>query len=152
MQVLFVEDDEITRDIIASVLRGRMTLRSVSSGDEAMALLGSGYRPDLLLTDIQLPGNHDGWAVARAFQERHRSLPVVYLTASRSAADPVRHSVFLMKPVKPALLVAAIEACLGRRFGGEPATAERRRIGHALARRPLAATAHGLGPARGRLS
>ena len=111
MLVVLVEDDEISREIIESTLvREGMTVRTVASGDEAVALLTDDLRPDLLLTDLQLPGDLDGWSVAEIFQDEHPHLPVIYITATDGESEHVGNSIYLRKPVSPQLLLGAIKA------------------------------------------
>ena len=78
-----------------------------------MALLETGFEPDLLLTDVQLPGDIDGWLLARFFKDEIPELPVVYMTATRRDIDQVTNSIYLLKPVRPSLLTQAVET-IGR--------------------------------------
>ncbi len=111
MQILLVEDDEICRDVVeATLLRHGDTVTSVATGSEAVALLESGLEPDLLVTDIQLPGEFAGWLLARLFQDHLPELPVVYITASHRGAHQVSNSIYLLKPLRPWLLLQAVEA------------------------------------------
>lgn len=109
MRVMLVEDDAINRDIMGAALAsGGIQVTSVATGDEAVALLDGGFCPDLLLTDIRLPGNCDGWLVARIYKDELPGLPVIYVTASRTATDQVDNSVYLRKPISPKLLLATV--------------------------------------------
>jgi CheY-like chemotaxis protein len=112
MLVVLVEDDEISRDIVEATLRREgLSVRTVATGDEAVALLTDELlRPDLLVTDLQLPGDLDGWSVAQIFQDEHPNLPVIYITATDGESDHVGNSIYLRKPVSPNLLLGAIKA------------------------------------------
>lgn len=111
MRVLLVEDDDVCRTLIEATLEKEgYEITSVATGDEALALLAEGTRPDLLVTDIQLPGDVDGWLLARACRDGIPDLPVVYITAADRGDYHVSNSVFLLKPVRSSLLLQAIEA------------------------------------------
>ncbi len=111
MRVVLVEDDEITRGIVETALREQeIEVRSFTSGDEAVAILDDGIEADLLITDINLPGEMDGWAVAHLYRDEFPKLPVIYITATRELTDHVTKSVYLRKPVKLKLLLQAVSA------------------------------------------
>jgi CheY-like chemotaxis protein len=123
MRILFVEDDEICREVVGAILQKHGNhVTSVATGTEAVTLLDDGLKPDLLLTDIQLPGDFDGWTVARVFQDQIPELPVIYLTAAFRDADPVTNSIYLMKPVRPGLLMQAIGAIAHAATAAAPGT------------------------------
>jgi CheY-like chemotaxis protein len=111
MHIMVVEDDATCRTIVeAALTQSGMRVTSAATGAQAVAMLDDGLRPDLLLTDIRLPGPCDGWLIARIFRDECPNLPVIYLTGSQPETDQVSNSVFLRKPVRPGLLVEAIKA------------------------------------------
>lgn len=90
--VLLVEDNEawaeLTREAFADVDAG-IDVRTVSSGQEALALLLGGLTPDLVLLDLNMPGV-DGRDVLRALQgEPDRPFDVVVLSASVAERDRI---------------------------------------------------------------
>jgi CheY-like chemotaxis protein len=122
MRILLVEDDEVCREIVEVTLRKHgHEVVSVATGPEAVAVFDTGERPDLLLTDIQLPGELDGWDLAHLLQDEVPELPVIYITGSRSDAEPVSNSIYLRKPVRPQLLLQAVAA-----IGSTTVTSDRR--------------------------
>jgi two-component system cell cycle sensor histidine kinase/response regulator CckA len=121
MSVLLLEDDDITRVMLETILRGvGLDVTPVSDGNEVLDLLEQGRTFELLLTDIQLPGHFDGWSMAVEVRRRIPEIPVVYMTATHQQAIPVARSVYLRKPMKPKLLVSVIGALLGRRLTSMP--------------------------------
>ena len=115
MSVLLVEDDEYAREIVAGVLEASgLTVTTARTGEEALDLLEQGYTYDLLLTDIQLPGAHDGWSVAVEARRHRPEIAVVYVSASHQQKCPVTRSVFLRKPLRPNLLLQIVGTLLGR--------------------------------------
>ncbi|HEX2137072.1 MAG TPA: response regulator [Microvirga sp.] len=122
MRVLFVEDDDVSRVVVEATLRDcGIRVVSVSSAAEALDLLESGIEPDLLLTDIQLPGDCDGCMLAEIFQDELPDLPIIFITAKPQGVHQVNNSVYLLKPLKPALLLEAIGAIAPARAGRLPA-------------------------------
>ena len=60
-RVLVVEDEVLVRLMMADELRGRgFAVMEAANVDEALAILESSSRVDLILTDVQVPGPH-GW-------------------------------------------------------------------------------------------
>ena len=102
--VLIVEDDESTRDLLATAIDDERGYESVqvANADEALAAL-SRTPPDLLLLDIQLPGMSglDLYDRIKA-DARFRNLPVVFETgAARENADALRErgiATYVKKP------------------------------------------------------
>ncbi|HVA85685.1 MAG TPA: response regulator [Candidatus Saccharimonadales bacterium] len=63
--LLIVEDDESLRQILARHLRSRgYGVEEAASAEEAVRCLGAGVRPDLVVLDINLPGD-TGWDLLR---------------------------------------------------------------------------------------
>lgn len=121
MSILLVEDDEFARELLEMVLTGSgLSVVSVSNGDEALDLLEQGETFDLLMTDIRLPGQHDGWSTAVEVRRFVPDIPVIYMTASHQQSCPVSRSVYLRKPVKPKLLISVVSALLDRPLQVEP--------------------------------
>jgi two-component system KDP operon response regulator KdpE len=115
--VLFVEDDEATRGLIASNLRRHgYVVREAADGEEALRLWEAG-RPDVLLVDLGLPGI-DGLAVVRRIR-RDASTPIIVLSARGQERDKVTAldlgaDDYVTKPVGMAELQARLRAALRR--------------------------------------
>ena len=63
--VLIVEDDDSLRTIVVRYLRGqRFTVAEAASSEEAVAAMDDGLHPDVVLLDINLPGD-TGWDLLR---------------------------------------------------------------------------------------
>jgi FixJ family two-component response regulator len=75
-----------------------------------------------LVTDIRLPGESDGWDLARRARELNAQLPVVYVTGD-SAADwsvkGVPNSVVIQKPYAAIQLVTAVATLITNRDTNE---------------------------------
>lgn len=86
--VVLVEDDLFTRRLCAlgfQAFRTPYELYCASNGYEGLRLIGK-HQPDLLLTDLKMPGI-DGFAMIRELQRapEHRCLRIVVLTAMGGA-------------------------------------------------------------------
>jgi DNA-binding response OmpR family regulator len=111
--VLFVEDDEALRRIVARQLRvRRFEVTEAESAEEAVAQLVAGLRPAVVLLDLNLPGD-TGWDLLRSNTWRDAGSPPV-LVASATTVDPRRLDQFrcagyLPKPFALETLVDTLE-------------------------------------------
>jgi len=117
LNALVVDDELDARELFASILEANgASVLSAASADEAMQLLRS--RPvDVLVSDIEMPGE-DGYSLLqRANAERGHPLAAIAVTAYARTADRRRaleagFASHLAKPVEPADLIAAIVSVL----------------------------------------
>ena len=71
------------------------------TGDDAARLLRAGERFDLLVTDIRMPGEVDGWELARIAREIQPEIKVIYVSGfPGDNHDPVGGSSFIKKPYR----------------------------------------------------
>jgi CheY-like chemotaxis protein len=122
-RVLVVDDEPDSNDVVSTLLGScGADVRSAGSAARALDVLAS-WRPDLVVTDIGMPGE-DGYALRARMDERRDVLgriPIIALTAYASTDDRVRllaagFRMHVTKPVEPAELVAAV-ANVGRASG-----------------------------------
>ena len=116
VQVLLVDDDPDTLQILSVLLSERMArVQGASSVAEAMEVL-QWYQPDVLVSDLAMP-NEDGYALIkklRALDEKAgKKTPAVALTSYVRVADRTRaisagFNLFVPKPVEPNELISAI--------------------------------------------
>jgi two-component system, response regulator PdtaR len=114
--VLTVEDDEQVRVLAESILKeeGYETL-SAADVNEALALLRSERKIDVLFTDIQLGTDFQGGLdLAQEAVSLRPKIPVVY-SSGRDLTDGMRAlfvepSLYLQKPYDPAQLTDAVGA------------------------------------------
>src|SRR6185436_15218268 len=92
-----------------------LTVTTVASGREALAVLAGGARPDLILLDLMMP-EMNGWQfLERASADpRLASIPVVIMTA-RKATDslPMPSREVIRKPFDYTALLSTITRCTG---------------------------------------
>jgi signal transduction histidine kinase len=121
--VLVAEDEPDLREYIEASLRSQFDVATASDGAQALALVKS-RAPDLVLTDVMMPGT-SGTDLCRAIKQdpRLKSTPVIVLTAL-SATDNVLDAYsagaddFVTKPFHSRVLLARINAQLRLRSVG----------------------------------
>ena len=80
IRVWLVEDDASIRWVLERALHnGGMQLRAFESAEPALEAL-TGETPDVLLTDIRMPGR-SGLELLQEVRARHPDLPVIVMTA-----------------------------------------------------------------------
>jgi CheY-like chemotaxis protein len=109
--ILVIDDDPDLRETVLLLLADHgYGVSAVASGREALDLLATGHRPDLILLDLMMP-EMNGWQ----FLDHVRadpalaSIPVVIMTAHPDAGPlvaPAREA--LRKPFDAAVLLGAI--------------------------------------------
>ena len=110
--LLVVEDDFLVRLTMADALTDG-GFEVIEAGDAREALSRVCERNDIsaMLTDINLPGGEDGFALARAVRVIRPDLPVVYASGRYTAAESgksVDGSRFLAKPFTPSVAADVI--------------------------------------------
>ena len=111
IEVLIVEDAEITRQIVVEFL-GALGFHVVCAGDGAEALqLLEGWTPHVIVMDAQMSGV-DGVSAVRALRASPEPLPVIAISGSGSpmqeGGTQVLHAPFLPKPFSPDALLAEV--------------------------------------------
>ncbi|HYB94598.1 MAG TPA: ATP-binding protein [Vicinamibacterales bacterium] len=118
VRVLVVEDDADGREIVRRILeQAGGEVRTAENPTDADAVLAE-WRPQLLISDIEMPGE-DGYAFLRRLRQSPtnsaRELPAIALTAYARVEDRIRalaagFQMHVPKPVEPAELIAVILA------------------------------------------
>jgi two-component system alkaline phosphatase synthesis response regulator PhoP len=136
-RILVVDDDPDFQTMLAMVLESAgHEVDMAFDGRRALARMRE-QRPELVILDVMMTTDTEGFAVARAIRAEPSlaALPIIMLTSIheekkltfRLAPDPTWLPVdrFLDKPVKPALLLAAVtEALAGIRLDRDKGDAQ----------------------------
>lgn len=123
-KILIIDDDKDFQDITRLVLENNgFTVVSAYGPEEGLRMVQS-EKPDLLILDVLMPDNYEGFAVARNIREELnlRELPIILLTAVHGEKKvPYRFApheeylpvdYFFDKPVQPEVLVGKIKELL----------------------------------------
>ncbi|WNJ93535.1 CheR family methyltransferase [Bosea sp. 685] len=124
--VLLIEDDPELHDLLELLLKdeGHQVL-AATDGLAALAMMTSGaLRPDVILSDFNLPKGMNGLETAAKLRERdHRETPVIILTGDISTetlrAIKLLNCMHLNKPVKVEEVTQAIQNILERKADPE---------------------------------
>jgi PAS domain S-box-containing protein len=112
--VLLVEDNLEVQEIVGMLLEqlGYRVL-SVQSADGALQLLASAEAVDLVFTDIVMPGELDGMALARQVKKEYPDIAVLLTTGYAKAVNTFEANFpILRKPYQLATLAGAIRDAL----------------------------------------
>jgi two-component system alkaline phosphatase synthesis response regulator PhoP len=123
-QILIVDDDEDILNFLSyNVTNAGYEVFTACNGSEALALAQK-HRPDLILLDLMMPGI-DGIEVCTELRQKkgHYQPLIVFLTAraedySQVAALEAGGDDYIVKPIRPRLLITKIESLLRRKTGG----------------------------------
>ena len=131
VRVLVVEDQWDTRDLIAEILRtAGCEVVATGSVPEALEALAS-FRPDVLVSDIGMPGE-DGYALLRRIRQSTeawlRALPALAVSAYAREEDRIRSlavgfQMHITKPFEPLDLTAAVGHLVPREPAPSPSEA-----------------------------
>lgn len=122
--ILLIDDDPDFQDMMTMVLRSAgYQVRSAFNGEQAFGVM-AGWRPDLVILDVMMTTDTEGFAVARRIRSDPdlAGMPIIMLTAIHREKDlPYRFTpdddwlpvnAFLDKPVKPHRLLRAVADAL----------------------------------------
>jgi signal transduction histidine kinase/CheY-like chemotaxis protein len=121
VRVLVVDDEPDAREVVATILASSgAVVRAVGSADAAVGALAE-FAPDVLLSDIAMPGE-DGFALlrrVRSLPSPHANVAAVAVTAFAADEDAARalaagFFAHLPKPIEPARVLAAVARAAGR--------------------------------------
>lgn len=117
-KILILDDKTEFRTLTKTILSSKFEVESAENGIQGLALLQSGYMPDLIVTDLMMPvlGGKD-------FVEQIKNsgvfshIPVIVLSSIDKSDEKIKlinlgANDYLEKPYNPAELLARIENLL----------------------------------------
>jgi CheY-like chemotaxis protein len=119
--VLVVEDEVLVRMVIADYLR-ECGYRVIEAGSaaEAITVLTSPEPVDIVFSDIQMPGEMDGFGLATWVRQNQPGLKVLLASgnarSARTAGDLCEEGPLEQKPYHPQTILGRIQ----RLLAGEP--------------------------------
>ena len=116
-RILLVDDNH---DVRASMRRALAqaghNVVEAGSGEAAAALIRNAVPFDLLVTDVRMPGQCDGPALAACWREKAPGRPVLFVSGEADArldtGTPGPHEAVLPKPFQRAALLDAVQRLL----------------------------------------
>ncbi|MDP5171523.1 MAG: response regulator [Bacteroidia bacterium] len=119
-QMMIVDDSEFMRRFLSKFLGKKLSLTLVADGVEALQKLHGGYRPNVILADINMP-NLNGFEFLEHLQASplYRSIPVIMLSSNDDSNDRIKSLRlgavdYILKPFNPIELELRIEAQIQR--------------------------------------
>jgi DNA-binding response OmpR family regulator len=117
-KILIIDDKTEFRRLTKSVLISKYDVEGSENGIEALSLLQSGYRPDLIVCDLMMPvlGGKDFVEQLKS-SGAFKDIPVIILSSIDKSDEKIKlinlgASDYLEKPYNPAELLARIENLL----------------------------------------
>jgi len=124
MRVLIIEDEKKTAAFLRKGLTEAGFIPDVADNGEDGLFKAMSLDYDLIILDAML-ARKDGWSVLAEMRQKHKSTPVLFLTARDAVADRVKGlelgaDDYLVKPYAFTELLARIRALLRRRAERQP--------------------------------
>ncbi|HZH53966.1 MAG TPA: response regulator [Microvirga sp.] len=114
---LVVEDEILVRMVIVDTLMDDgFEVIEATNGDEALLALSRRPDVDLIISDIEMPGTVNGFALARRVAEQRPGIRMI-LVSGRAAPRPgdlPAGAEFMPKPIYPEALLQAANRIIGR--------------------------------------
>lgn len=110
--ILVIEDDDLVREVIVSVLGySGYNVLTASNGKEGIGLLDNGQPPDFIISDINMP-IMDGNEVAEYIRNSssYKYIPIIAITGNSTDVKKGLFNGILRKPFKMEHLMYFIES------------------------------------------
>jgi CheY-like chemotaxis protein len=118
--ILVVEDEVLVRLVIAEYLRecGYKVYEAVNAGEALEMLQSSGVPIDVVFSDVQMPGEIDGFGLARWVRANEPGVQVILTSGVERSADIAatlcEAGPLLEKPYPPHDVVDRIQQLIGK--------------------------------------
>jgi DNA-binding NtrC family response regulator len=111
-----VEDELLIRTMVSDELRDAgYDVVEAFNADEALLLLKSPLRVDLIISDVRMPGSLDGMGLLAAVRETQPKLPVIITSGHQDPGAAIAEGAtyFLAKPYSIWTIMNAVHRELG---------------------------------------
>ena len=115
LRILVVEDEFLIRMMVSEGFReAGYQVCEAANADWALRLIES-FTPDLIVTDVQMPGSINGLEMLATVRRSYPVLPVIVTSGHLAASDiPVDDRTFFWpKPVAFVKLIAVVQNTIG---------------------------------------
>ena len=113
-----MDDEALNLSVLMSLLKHTYSVRACKTGEDALATIGAGLIPDLILLDIVMPGI-DGFTVLKKLQDspKTKEIPVIFISALDSFIDEEKGFElgavdYIAKPFRAAIVMMRVKAQL----------------------------------------
>ena len=120
-QVLSVDDDPFIQMVLHTILKDHYQITTCRNGMEAMAWLEEGNKPDVIITDLEMP-MFTGYELIRQVRASslHSTIPIIVLSTHENSLTRIQclemgADDFVIKPFNPLEVRAKVEVILRRR-------------------------------------
>ncbi len=114
-RVLIVEDDELVAELAAGMLSELGFETTIThSAKDALERLKTGERPNLVFSDVIMPGGLSGIELAHRVRDRFPELPILLTTGYSEEVGGSHGFPVLQKPYEMDTLAGALEKLLKR--------------------------------------
>lgn len=117
-KVLFVDDAKTFRRFVKMYLSKKHQVVTAENGEEALELLENGYYPDVIVTDLMMPGV-DGESLVEKIKANPnlQKIPVIILSGNDKSSERIKLMKigavdYMVKPFNPAELEIRIDNLL----------------------------------------
>lgn len=120
VKILLAEDGKDQARILSAVLiKNGFEVVWVESGTDAYAYIDTQERPDLLITDVMMPGM-SGFELIARLKSENKMPPTIVLTSKQREEDILRgleYGVldYITKPFSPSVIVAKVRNAIARK-------------------------------------
>ena len=112
-RILLLDDDDVVRLVTAELLAELGHIITPAATCEVALDVLSAVHIDLLVTDIRMPGEMNGWDMAEAARLIREELPIVYMSGfSPYPIRTVAGAAYLHKPFTLSELREAVEVAI----------------------------------------
>lgn len=115
LNIVIVEDHDAMREVMMEILSSHgHHVRGMASAEEFSEAVGTDLPVDLLILDLNLPGE-DGLSLSRRYRAEHPLVGIIMVSARQRVDDKVKGydsgaDIYLQKPVANDELIAAIQS------------------------------------------
>ena len=113
--VLVVEDEVLIRMAVAAALRNvGLHALEARDADEALTIIHAGIIPEVLFTDVRMPGSMDGLKLAALLESMFPDMHIIVSSAYIGRTDLKMSVNFIAKPLDPAIVARIVKKVLNR--------------------------------------
>jgi CheY-like chemotaxis protein len=112
--ILLVEDESLIRIPIAESLRDiGYEVIEAGNADEAVIIVNSSVHVDLVISDVQMPGQMDGRALVKYLTIERPETPIILASGVLIASDSRDLVMCVRKPYLPSDIAALVKSIIG---------------------------------------